>query len=615
MSGVTGSVTKALLFWHGINTSSAGAVYGSATPSVNTVAVVGTSRGDAGNNCWGPGSSRTYVADVTSLVPGNGAYDLAGMASTPGDDANGASLVVFFNDGNPANNRDVVLFEGNDSNFPQGYPGDDEGWHASLPGIDLPAGGTAGLQLHVADGQDFGQPDDGDIVVSGPAGDLTIPDLPGVGRWDGTTLPDAGHSRATNGALFDIESFDITSTVSPGANTVHIDHTGTNDCLGLVVALIDLPVGAAPPPPASCSINDVTLNEGNAGTTNFTFNVTRTSGVGTASVDFSTADNTAYSSSDYNAVSGTVNFAANDTSEPITVQVNGDTEVEIDEVFTVDLANASGCVLLDPNGFGTVQNDDSGVPVSECGDPGTNRFSIGDASVIEGDSGAPRKLRLAVTVTNPAATEIHVDYTINDGSATAPDDFNAKVGVTKTLKFKPNSSGVMATTKFVTVKVLPDEGFEGDEFLTVTLSNPTGGYSIGRGTGTGTIIDDDGGAPDQTVGVTGASICEGDTSVKGNKVGYQVTLRDPAAADTEVIVMVVDGSATGGVDYKAVPKPKKVKFKMGQVQKTVSIVVYPDFGSEPDENVSAFITTSPIPVFPSASSANGFILNDDVDEV
>ena len=121
---------------------------------------------------------------------------------------------------------------------------------------------------------------------------------------------------------------------------------------------------------------------------------------------YSTADNTTDSSSDYNAVSGTVNFAANDTSEPITVQVNGDTQVEIDEVFTVNLANASGCVLLDPNGFGTIQNDDSGVPVSECGDPGTNRFSIGDASVIEGDTGAPRKLRIAVTVTNPAASQI-----------------------------------------------------------------------------------------------------------------------------------------------------------------------------------------------------------------
>ena len=42
-------------------------------------------------------------------------------------------------------------------------------------------------------------------------------------------------------------------------------------------------------------------------------------------------------------------------------------------------------------------------------------------------------------------------------------------------------------------------------------------------------------------------------------------------------------------------------FKAGQVQKTISIVVYPDFGSEPDENVTASITTSPIPVFPSAN--------------
>ena len=50
--------------------------------------------------------------------------------------------------------------------------------------------------------------------------------------------------------------------------------------------------------------------------------------------------------------------------------------------------------------------------------------------------------------------------------------------------FKPN----MATTKMITVKVVPDTGVEDSEDFTVTLSNASGGYSVGRETGTGTII-------------------------------------------------------------------------------------------------------------------------------
>jgi Calx-beta domain len=250
-------------------------------------------------------------------------------------------------------------------------------------------------------------------------------------------------------------------------------------------------------------------------------------------------------------------------------------------------------------------------PKNECGTPGTNRFSVGDASVVEGDSGAPRKVRIPVTISNPSASEISVDYIIDEGSATAPDDIDTKIGVTRTLVFKPNMKGIMPTTKTVTVKVLPDTAVEGDETITVTLSNPTGGYTVGRKTGTGTIIDDDGDSTTQAVAISGSSSCEGDSSTKGSNAGYQVSLRNPAAADAELTVLVGGGTATGGVDYQAVPKPKKVKFKAGQVQKKVNVIVLPDLVREPDENVGASIATSPLPVLSSAGSADIWIINDD----
>jgi hypothetical protein len=250
-------------------------------------------------------------------------------------------------------------------------------------------------------------------------------------------------------------------------------------------------------------------------------------------------------------------------------------------------------------------------PKLECGEPGTDRFSVGDASVVEGDSGDARKLRIPVTISNPTTSTISVDYTVESGSATFPDDFDAKVDEARTLTFKPSAAtGVTPTTKFVTVKVVPDTAVEGDEDLTVTLGNPTGGYTVGRDTGTGTILDDDD-TSGQAVAISGASACEGDTSAKDNRIGYQVSLRDPATTETAVTVTVAGGTATSGVDYKAMPKPKTLKFKVGQVQKAVTLTVFADLVVEPDEDVLATITGSSVPVLGSAASADAVILDDD----
>src|SRR5262249_25653668 len=87
--------------------------------------------------------------------------------------------------------------------------------------------------------------------------------------------------------------------------------------------------------------------EGNSGTTPFTFTVTR-SGLttGTASVNYTVTGSGANpaSASDFGGTfpSGTVNFAANQLSQTITINVSGDTVVEPDEGFTVTLSGASG---------------------------------------------------------------------------------------------------------------------------------------------------------------------------------------------------------------------------------------------------------------------------------
>ena len=116
-------------------------------------------------------------------------------------------------------------------------------------------------------------------------------------------------------------------------------------------------------PPPTLSINDVTVFEGNSGTSIAQFSVTLSAtSISAVTVTFATADGTATAGSDYASQGGTLSFAAGETSKPISVTVNGDTTVEPNETFLVNLLNPSGATLADAQGQGTITNDDTAPP-------------------------------------------------------------------------------------------------------------------------------------------------------------------------------------------------------------------------------------------------------------
>jgi hypothetical protein len=234
VAGVSGTINTAYLYWHGptgtLNPAANANIVFNGTP------IIGTNIGFSSDNCWDFANSQGYRADVTALVSGNGAYVISGLGTDPppGTNSNGASLIVFFNDGNPANNRDVVIFDGNDSN--QTNPFDANGWNVTLAGINY-SSGSAALGLHVADGQEYPE---AALILNGstlaPAGAI----------FQGNSVPSANNGPINNGSLWDIRSFDVTSYLSPGPNTLALTTGYLNDCLSLVTAIVDLPAGAAP---------------------------------------------------------------------------------------------------------------------------------------------------------------------------------------------------------------------------------------------------------------------------------------------------------------------------------------------------------------------------------
>ena len=309
------------------------------------------------------------------------------------------------------------------------------------------------------------------------------------------------------------------------------------------------------------SISDVTRSEGNAGTTAFTFTVTLTGASNlTHTVDWATADAIATEGSDYTAASGTLTFppstAATQT-QTITVQVTGDTILERNETFFVNLENPIKVTIVDGQGVGTIRNEDT-VPV----------LWISDVSQTEGNNEEGRGFTFTVTLSNPVASSVTVDYATANGSASAGSDYTAIPATL--LTFSPGQ-----TSKAVVVQVTDDTTVESDETFVVNLSGAVGA-TIADGQGVGTIQNDDA----TVLRINNVSKAEGNRG--SSAFSFTVTLSNPSASTVTVSYATANGSAVAGSDYTALPVTR-LTFSPGQTSKTVVVNVTGDTMKEPNE--------------------------------
>ncbi len=242
-------------------------------------------------------------------------------------------------------------------------------------------------------------------------------------------------------------------------------------------------MGAVPTP--SLTINNVTVTEGNSGTTTATFTVTLSMvSTGTVTVNYATADGTALSTSDYVSGNGALSFAPGETSKTISITINGDTVVESNETFLVTLSGVVGATLADSEGVGTITNDDT---------PPVPSISIADVSVVEGNRNSKR-MTFTIVISSASTQSITVRYATANGTATSGSDYSSTSGTARI------SAGRTSTT--INVTIFGDQTVELNETLLVNLSNAVNA-TIGDNQAVGTIVNDDGGG----LGVTG----QGDT--------------------------------------------------------------------------------------------------------
>jgi len=116
------------------------------------------------------------------------------------------------------------------------------------------------------------------------------------------------------------------------------------------------------------SINDVTVTEGNAGTKSATFTLTLSGpSVEPIAVRAVTTPGTATAASDYNSVNLVVTFQPGTVTRTLDVTIIGDTNLEQNETFTVNLSEPFGTTIADGSGAGTILDDDTLLVLEESG--------------------------------------------------------------------------------------------------------------------------------------------------------------------------------------------------------------------------------------------------------
>ncbi|QDU10851.1 Calx-beta domain-containing protein [Gimesia aquarii] len=341
------------------------------------------------------------------------------------------------------------------------------------------------------------------------------------------------------------------------------------------------------------SIDDVSVSEGDTGTTNVVLTVSRTGGTAgdlnsIASVEFTTADGTATTvDADYQSQGNILNFSADPSgtlqTQTITIQVNGDVVSEEDETFEVHLLNNSlGTTLDNSQATVTILNDDQST------------LSINDITVNEADGTAS----VVVSLDNPIDAEVSFDFSIFDETANNNDDYLASSG---SMSFAPGE-----LSKTISVPIVDSNLVESTETFLVNLSNiqtTSTNLIVSDTLAKVRILDDD----QASVSIDDISVNENDGTAM-----LTVSLNHPVDTAISVDFATAEQSALATNDYTT--QTGTLIFNPGVQSQTIIVPLSDDNLVEGDETFLVNLTNlqnNDADVIMGDDQATVTILNDD----
>ena len=284
-------------------------------------------------------------------------------------------------------------------------------------------------------------------------------------------------------------------------------------------------------------IADASVLEGDSGQTNMVFTVSLSfAAASNVTVQFATANSTAAAGEDYLAAAGVLTIPAGQTSATISVPVIGDTAIESDERFFVNLSGASSnASIRDGQAVGKIINDDDGVdlavkfvsadipgPIWVPGDSGKARIKIRNLGNKPGNGSASVELLLVSasgqetvigSITNlslkvPAGGSQAVKLKFTVPASLAPADYSLRARLTD-IALSGGRIDLVAANNLDEAPALRtiarQFGTVGDRkkvVLSVRDGDGTDGTFSIRGPGTGQLVFDDSGAVDLRIEAT-----------------------------------------------------------------------------------------------------------------
>ena len=359
----------------------------------------------------------------------------------------------------------------------------------------------------------------------------------------------------------DDETFAV--ALSNAANASIDDAGGT----GTILDDDDIP-GTVPG--EGLTIADASAAEG--GSLALTVSLTPVSGRA-VTVDWATSDGTA-KSADYTAASGSLTFAAGDTTKTVTVSTTEDTLYEEDETFTVTLSNPGNALIGDASATGTIADDD-GTPSSL-----TVSFEKDTHPTAEGAGGAGVTLILSA----PADEAITLPVSVSSASTAGVDDFEVSLdgtfGHATFFKVAPGGTfdvtfeaGEDSTSFFV--RALDDGAVEGEEWVDFGLGSLPAGVSAGNPAVAKVTFTD---GRDVSFGAASYTAIEG-----GREATVVVRLNAAPGREVVIHLTVADGAGVSGGDYSGVPS--SLTFGAAETSKTFTVRAIVDADEESGESV------------------------------
>lgn len=350
--------------------------------------------------------------------------------------------------------------------------------------------------------------------------------------------------------------------------------SGPNTPLGIDTDHSAATVNLQDDDPSASIVSTASVREGNNGITHLDFAVTLSqAALEPVVIHYKTLDGTAHSVADESGgidfvgvEDGTLTIQPGETHGTITIDINGDTDVEASETFTVQLTSADHAHLVThTESIGTILNDDGPSHFQILGDDSGSL-----ATVAEGG----KTVTLTIVRSGDTTQAGTVVYSTHDGTALSSEDYAAK---TATVSFAANE-----TSKKITIPIIDDTRYEGAQQFTVSLSDPTGGDVPAEHEFVAVTITDNDAPPVVTIG--NASTLEGGGLIFSVKLDHASDFPVVVHYSTKDIVAGDGTAAVAGLDYTAVVD-QTLTIAPGATTGTITIATLADRLQEKTESM------------------------------